>query len=163
MIMRLAIGLALLLAACATADEPVAGPEPAEIVAIFDSTGGCAMAGPNCTRLIVMGDGTVEVQRLLPGGEDLVDTASIDSELVAQLHSIVAVTDLEALLGRLPEGHCQGCFDGIDTTMTLNGADGPVVFNSVDVELDVSEPVFGAAWAVHEAARAVVEVPFVAR
>ena len=119
--------------------------------------------GPNCTRLVIFGDGTVEAYRLAVDGEELVDTGSIDPELMAELDRIVAVTDLDALRSRLPEGQCRGCFDGIDTTMTLSGDDGPVVFSSLDVELDSGEPVLAAAWAVTAAAQAATEIPILTR
>ncbi len=162
MMKRLMIGAALVLAACA-AEAPIPGPGAAQVVLDVESTGGCAQMGPNCTRLVIFGDGTVEAYRVAVDGEELVDTGSIDLELVAELDRIVAVTDLDALRSRLPEGHCQGCFDGIDTTMTLAGDDGPAVFSSLEVELDSGEPVFAAAWAVAAAAQAATEIPILTR
>ncbi len=156
------IAAALVLTACA-AEAPIPGPGAAQVVLDVESTGGCAQMGPNCARLVIFGDGTVEAYRVAVDGEELVDTGSIDLELVAELDRIVAVTDLGALRSRLSEGHCRGCFDGIDTTMTLAGDDGPAVFSSLEVELDPGEPVFAAAWAVAAAAQAATEIPILTR
>jgi hypothetical protein len=163
MLKRLTIGVTLVLTGCGAADVPIAGPGPAPVVIVVESTGGCAQMGPNCTRLVISGDGSVEAHRFVIDGEELVDIGSIDQELVAELDRLIAATDLDALRARLAAGHCQGCFDGIDTTMTLHGGNSAEVFSSVEVELDPSEPVFAAAWAVATAAEAATEVPIVTR
>lgn len=162
MMNRVLLGLALVLAGCA-ADSPMPGPGATEVVVVVASTGGCAQLGPNCSRLVVFGDGTVEAYRFVTDGERLVDTGNIEPKLVDELHRIVTDTDLDALRARLPAGRCQGCFDGIDTTMTVYGNNGAEVFDSVDVELDPAEPVFAAAWAVAAAAEAATDIPFLAR
>jgi hypothetical protein len=163
MLKRLMIGVTLLLTACGAADVPIAGPDPGQVVIVVESTGGCAQMGPNCTRLVIFGDGTVEAYRFVIDGEELVDIGMIDPELAAELQTVLATTDLDALRARLPAGHCRGCFDGIDTTMTFPGAGGPEVFGSIEVELDPSEPVFAGAWAVAAVAEAATEVPFASR
>ena len=97
---------------------------------------------------------------------ELVDTAVIDRDLVIALDRELAATDQDELLASLPPGECRGCFDGIDTTMSFPIDPLPVVtptFSSVEVQLDRSEPVFAAAWAVYEAAQAVIEVPVISR
>lgn len=119
--------------------------------------------GPNCTRLVISGDGSFEAYRFVIDGEELADIGSIDPELVAELNRLIAETDLAALRARLPAGHCRGCFDGIDTTMTFYGGSGPEVFGSVEVELDPSELVFAAGWAVAAAADEAVQIPLVTR
>jgi hypothetical protein len=162
MVKRLMIGAALVLTGCAAADVPSAVPGD-EVVIVVESTGGCAQMGPNCTRLVISGNGSVEAYRFVIDGEELVDLGSIDPELVSALHALVAMTDLDALRARLPAGHCRGCFDGIDTTMTFHGDERPGTFNSVEVELDPTEPLFAAAWAVASAAEAATEVPIVSR
>ncbi len=47
--------------------------------------------------------------------------------------------------------------------MTFCAGDKQEVFRGVAVELDPIEPVFEAAWAVANAARAATEIPIVAR
>ena len=162
MLKRLMIGVTLVLTACGASDAPSA-IQGDEVVIVVESTGGCAQMGPNCTRLVISGDGTVEAYRFVIDGVELVAIGSIDPELVAILHALVATTDLGALRARLPAGHCRGCFDGIDTTMTFYGGAGPEVFGSVEVELDPAEPVLAAAWAVAAAADEAVQIPVVTR
>jgi hypothetical protein len=158
----LAAVLALTLTACASADG-AGGPAPDEVVLVVESTGGCAQMGPNCIRLVVFGDGTVEAHRLISEETQLVGLGSIDRELVVAVHEAVLATDFTTLRQRLPAGECRGCYDGIDTTMTFRPNLDPQVFASVDVELDPSEPLFAAAWAVADAANAAIEVPIVTR
>ncbi len=155
--------IAVMLAGCASAySEPVADAT----VLIAESSGGCAQLGPNCVSIVVHGDGEVTAFRITATGSELVDTAVIDRELVIALDRELAATDQDELLASLPPGECRGCFDGIDTTMSFPIYPLPVVtptFSSVDVKLDRSEPVFAAAWAVYEAAQAVIEVPVISR
>lgn len=163
MVKRLLVGVTLVLTACGATDVPHADPGQVQVVIVVESTGGCAQMGPNCTRLVISGDGSVEAYRFVIDGAELVDIGSIDPGLVEELDRIIAATDLDALRERLAAGHCQGCFDGIDTKMTFHGPGGPEVFSSIEVELDSSEPVFAAAWAVAAAAEATTEVPIVTR
>ena len=153
--------IALMLAGCAPAySEPGADAT----VLIAASSGGCAQLGPNCVRIVVHGDGEVTAFRITATGSELVDTAVIDRDLVIALDRELAATDQDELLASLPPGECRGCFDGIDTTMSFPIDPLPVVtptFSSVEVQLDRSEPVFAAAWAVYEAAQAVIEVPVI--
>ena len=156
------IVVTVVLAACGATSVPDPGGD--QIVIVIESSGGCAQLGPNCARTIVCGDGTVDSQRIGPAGPELVDTGAIAVDLVVDLHRTVVMTDLAALRTRLPEGQCLGCVDGIDTSMTFfAGEKKEEVFSSVDVELDPIEPVFEAAWAVADAARAATEIPIVAR
>jgi hypothetical protein len=155
------IALSLVAVSC-FGTWPNAAPDADAIVLDVEFSGGCAQLGPNCAQLIVFGDGTVVARRILPGGTERVDSGSIDTALVNALHQVVADTDLAALHRRLPEGECRGCYDGIDTTLRFSPASSPA-FASVDVELESSEPVFQAAFAVLEAAQLVVEIPVVAR
>jgi hypothetical protein len=158
---RLMIMVTVILAACGATSVPDPGAD--QIVIVIESSGGCAQLGPNCARTIVYGDGTVETHRIGPAGPELVDTGAIAVDLVVALHRTVVMTDLAALRTRLPEGQCLGCVDGIDTSMTFFAGEKQEVFSSVDVELDPIEPVFEAAWAVADAARAATEIPIVAR
>lgn len=165
--MRSIVLIALLVVtSCGGASVP--DPNPNATVLFVESSGGCAQLGPNCARIVVRGDGTVEAYRITAQGSELVDSGSIDRGLVNGLHREVSSTDLPALHQRLPEGECRGCVDGVDTSMSFPSTAGvqavmPLVFSSVDVELDRSEPLFAAAWAVYEAAQAAVDVPVVAR
>ena len=156
----------VVLAGCA--DQAVAEPDGNEVVLRASTEGGCAQLGPNCVQIDVFGDATVSAFRILPDGSEQVDTGVIDRELVVALHREVSQADLQALYDRLPPGECRGCYDGIDTTMSFPFTVGvaavmPMEFSSVEVELDPSEPLFAAAWAVYEAAQAVIEVPVMAR
>jgi hypothetical protein len=162
MIKQLTIALALLLAACGSADV-AAGPAADVVVLEVDSTGGCAQMGPNCTRLVVFGDGTVEAYRFLGQDAELIDTASIDPGLVDSVDEIARTTDFGALRDRLPAGECRGCYDGIDTTMTFHVEGLVEAFSSVDVGLDPAEPLFAAAWATADAASGSIEVPLLTR
>jgi len=121
------------------------------------------MMGPNCERVVVFGDETVEAYRAGENAAQPVDVGSIDPELVATLHNTVYATDLEALRKRLPPGECQGCIDGIDTlaTFTVDGCD--VTFNSIETEVTPTEPVFAAMWAVFAAAQDTTEIPLIER
>jgi hypothetical protein len=160
--------LALLISACGgavapstTTVPPPPGPEPAGVLLVAEFTGGCAMIGPNCERLVIYGDGTVEAHRLGSGAPRPVDDGSIDPALVVELHRVVVTTDLEAMRLRLPAGECQGCVDGIDSvaTFTVDGHD--TTFSSIDTGLVISEPVFAAMWAVIGAARDATEIPLI--
>ena len=156
------IMMTVLLAACGATSIPDPGGD--QIVIVIESSGGCAQLGPNCARTIVYGDGTVDTHRIGPAGPELVDTGAIAVDLVVDLHRTLATADLAALRARLPEGRCLGCVDGIDTAMTFfAGEKKEEVFGSVDVKLDPIGPVFEAAWAVADAARAATEIPIVAR
>lgn len=157
--------LAVILASCADGGE-AAGPDPASVYFIGESAGGCAQMGPNCLRVVVFGDGSVEAYRIGGDEQTPVDTANIDGALVETLHREIANTDMHQLIGTLSPGECRGCYDGIDTIMRFYSPPLDVehpAFSSVDVELDRSEPLLAAAWAVYEAALEVVETPLVAR
>jgi len=163
--------LALLFTACSAAATvpttttvpPLPGPENDSVVLVAELTGGCAMMGPNCERVVVFGDGTVEAYRAGEDATQPVDVGSIDPELVATLNNTVQATDLEALRKRLPPGECQGCVDGLDTLVTFTVDGGDVTFSSIDTELTPTEPVFAAMWAVFAAAQAATDVAQIER
>lgn len=155
------IVVTVVLGACGGISIPDPGAD--QIVIVIESSGGCAQLGPNCDRIVVYGDGTVEAHRIGPAGPELVDTGAIAVDLVVDLNRIMATTDLAALRVRLPEGQCLGCVDGVDTMMTFLAGDKEEVFSSVEVNLDPTEPVFEAAWAVADAAHVATEIPIVAR
>ena len=160
----LLIVLALLPTCCA--DRVVDEPQPDHLVLRVETSGGCAMLGPNCVRFDVFGDGSVAGYRVTLEGIEAVGTGSIDQDLVFDLHREVSTTDLGALHERLPPGECLGCVDGTDFTMSFLPADQPPVpieFSSVEVELDRNEPVFAAAWRVYAAANSAVEIPVISR
>ena len=112
--------------------------------------GGCMMAGPNCATYEFLTDGTVNLYRVgaldVPEGTGSIDTANVDRVL---LHLDEA--NLAELRASLPEGECRACYDGIDTTFVYAAPD-PVAFNSAEVELVTTEPLFAATWAALEAA-----------
>ena len=158
--------LAVIMASCAGGTGEAAGPNPASVYFTGESAGGCAQMGPNCLRVVVFGDGSVEAYRVGGDKQTPVDTASIDDALVETLHREIVTTDMHQLIGTLPPGECRGCYDGIDTVMRFYSPPLDVEhpeFSSVEVELDRSEPLLAAAWAVYEAALGVVETPLVAR
>ncbi len=158
--------LALIAAACAASPGsggvPAAPPIPDGPVLVVEFSGGCMMMGPNCQRWVVDGDGTVEVFRV---GTDVtpVTTVATDPALVERLWSAATTADPGALRARLPEGRCNGCVDGIDTTFTFTTPGGTATFRSIETELVRSEPLLDAAWAVVEATEPLVEVPTITR
>ena len=158
--------LVVILASCAGGTGEAAGPDPGSVYFIGESAGGCAQMGPNCLRVVVFGNGSVEAYRVGGDEQTPADTESIDGDLVDVLHREIVTTDMHQLIGTLPPGECRGCYDGIDTIMRFYSPPLDVehpAFSSVDVELDRSEPLLAAAWAVYEAALEVVEIPLVAR
>lgn len=158
----LLLTLTLALASCASGD---AGLSPELPYFSGESAGGCAQMGPNCVRVVVYGDGTVEAYRV-GGDETPIDTGTIDRRLIDSLNREIVNTDMRELIDALPPGECRGCFDGIDTIMRFYSPPLDVEhpeFSSVDVELVRSEPLLAAAWAVYEAALAVIAIPLVTR
>ena len=153
---------ALLLVSCGQATADL---EAQQIYFRGESSGGCFQLGPNCLRLDVYGDGTVQAYRVGETKDTRVATGSIDPGLVTALYHETVNTDLQALRDELPPGECQGCVDGIDTAMTFltsPTAEPDTIFSSVDVRLDPSEPLFDIAWKVYRAAEAAVDVPVIA-
>ena len=128
-----------------------------------DLVGGCFMMGPNCARYVLFDDGSLEVYRLGTEPPELLWTDSIEVSLVADLQEALAATDLEELRSQLGSGTCNACVDGIDTvlTFTVDGSD--TVFDSAQVELDTTEPLFITAALAVQAATATGQVPIVAR
>ena len=108
------------------------------------------MAGPNCATYEFLTDGTVNLYRV--GALDVPEGAgSIDAAIVDKVLFHLDGTDLDELRASLPEGECRACYDGIDTTFVYITPD-PVAFNSAEVELVTTEPLFAATWAALEAA-----------
>ena len=125
---------------------------PAEPVVAFtiQLSGGCMMAGPNCATYEFLTDGTVNLYRVdaldVPEGVGSIDAAIVD-EVLLHLDAV----DLDELRASLPEGECRACYDGIDTTFIYATAP-PTAFDSAEVELVTTEPLFAATWAALEAA-----------
>jgi hypothetical protein len=148
--------VALLAAACASTPEAASettttSAVPYVVVTVIQD-GGCVMMGPNCPTYEISSDGSVALYR---SGGEFVDQATIDLALVDAIVAELATTDLATLRQRLPQGECQGCYDGIDTTFVYPEAS----FSGVEVELVVSEPLFAATWDAVAAAGAVLVMP----
>lgn len=147
--------IGVIAAACASpTDAPSAStvPEdPEAVVVTVEQSGGCFMMGPNCPTYVVHANGQVDLFRT-EAMDTRIDSTAIDVALVDVLIEQIHSTDFTALRLRLPEGECQGCFDGIDTKVVLVTADGEVTFNSIDEELSQTEPLFDAVWNIVVAA-----------
>ncbi len=120
-----------------TADEP--DPVDGAVLVVRES-GGCFMAGPNCRTISIMGDGTVLIA--WDESESINESTLIDPALVTSWLEIADATDFNALVNRLPEGECKGCFDGIDLVFELQHHD--IVLDSQVVGFVASEPFFAA-------------------
>ena len=130
---------------------PTTAPGPRTLVVTITEDGGCFMMGPNCATYLVYSDGSVELMRTRELGEPEA-TTTVDPDAIQEVTDLLASTDPETLRASLPEGECQGCFDGIDTTFTYETTDGQVSFASTEVELVLSESLFAATWQVRNAA-----------
>ncbi len=133
-------------------DEGGEVPELAadEIVFVWSENGGCMQGGPNCARYEILADGTVNTYRV---GEDEVATSgSIDGSVVNDWLTAVALTDIDALRGRLGPGEMTAAFDGVD--FVLEAPYAGLLLDSVDVEFAAGEPLFEVA---NDMARAAVE------
>ncbi len=162
-----ALILTLLLAACGSGDitlgqdpavapttaapnaEPTVEPTVTEPSAdagpmlVLHESGGCYQAGPYCRSLSFWADGRVDVMWPVEA-ERPVDTSVINPELAANWLEVASNTDFDELVRRLPEGECQGCFDGIDTVLEIALDGQEVTLDSVVVEFVVPEPLFAA-------------------
>jgi hypothetical protein len=154
----LAVVFGLVVAACGSSGggstETTTTVEPIipYVVVTVVQDGGCMMMGPNCPTYEISSDGSVALYR---SGAEQVDQSTIDTALVDAIVAESAGTDLDALRQRLPQGECQGCYDGIDTTFVYQEA----TFSGVDVELVASEPLFAATWDAVAAAGQVLILP----
>jgi hypothetical protein len=169
--------LAIMLAACgggavgADTGEPTTASTAAptttavavEPLLQADLIGGCFMMGPNCSRYVIYTDASIEVYRLGNDVPELLWEATIDESLVADLTEALRSTDLEAMRSHLGPGTCNGCVDGIDTVLTFTHDGAASVFDSTQVELDATEPVFITAALAIQAATATGEIPILRR
>lgn len=105
------------------------------------------MAGPNCRTISIMADGAVDIA----WGEDgtIQESTLIDPALIAGWLEVADGTDFDSLVERLPEGECNGCFDGIDLVLELQHHD--VVLDSQIVEFVPTEPFFAATYSLVDA------------
>ncbi len=139
--------------------ETVPELEPDQVVFVWTETGGCAMAGPNCARYEVAADGTVQTFR---GDESEASTTGVvDTVAVSDWLSAVAATDLAELVGRLGPGEMTAAFDGVD--FVLEAPHTQLVFSSVEVEFDLGEPLFRAAFSMAHQAAEVAPLEFAQR
>ena len=154
----LGIVSSLLLIACSgnsTIEEsaiPQDNPTSAVIFKVTQS-GGCIMIGQNCAEHTLRNDGSVEVKRI---GIDLMANevearGDIDQGQVDSWLDLVANTDFDSLISRLPPGTCSGCLDGIDYIYTIYLQDGDVAINSLDHQFSEAEPFFAMTAGVYDA------------
>lgn len=132
--------------------------DPNAVVVTVEQSGGCFMMGPNCPTYAVHANGQVDLFRT-EALDTTVDSSTIAVPLVDALTEQIRSTDFVALRTRLPEGECQGCFDGIDTKLVLTTRNGEVTFSSIDVEMDPMEPLFAAVSNIVAAASQSTELP----
>lgn len=128
----------------APAEPPVVEPSLDEgPMLVLQESGGCFMAGPNCRTISFWADGSVNVA--WPDEADRSDERSvIDASQAAAWLEIASGTNFDDLVARLPEGECQGCYDGIDTMLEITLDDTTVTLDSMTVEFVQSEPLFAA-------------------
>jgi hypothetical protein len=157
----LALLVSTLVGGCSTGESETMTPtaEPLYYPVTVDHTGGCVMMGPNCVRYVIQLDGTVEVYRRGRAEPELVGATTVDGALIAELSTAMVEVDFAALRSRLGPGHCEGCRDGIDITITFTVDGAEVAFDSLEEELDPAEPIFSAIGDVVAAADGAVEVP----
>jgi hypothetical protein len=118
-------------------------PEPTLVFTVeFD--GGCMMMGPNCAGYRFFSDGSVELYRTNLETSETEHEATIDASLVAEVEDELATTDLVELRAMLPEGECQACYDGMDTTYIYEVGSRTTEFDSAKVELLSSVGLFAA-------------------
>lgn len=159
--------LAVLTIGCGGSDSagpdtpPNTTPDPSEIsqevagddiVFVWNETGGCAMAGPNCARYQVTADGAVTSFRINFGEFEEAASGQIDAEVVATWMDVSASTDHADMEARLNPGQLTAAFDGVDIVLEAPIAD--YVIDSTQYEFDRKEPFFEAAWSMVEAAAA---------
>ncbi len=157
----------LALAACGDDDtssgaSTPATADPARVVLVYASTGGCDQMGPNCPTYTVHADGSVEVIRT---GHPELDgvTGTVPAGLVSAWLDAIKDVDLDALRSRLQPGSCQACLDGVDTTITVSGAGGNGIFDSTVVAFDETEPFFHALGVLMTDVQSAVQLPLATR
>lgn len=161
--------LCLTLAACGSGDTNVAGPdatnpdiagqqdtgqddgdtvEPAADAGpmlVLTESGGCFMAGPHCRTMSFWPDGQLLIEWPVEA-QRAEERHSIDPDRARGWLDVTSGTDFEALVGRLPEGQCQGCVDGIDTVLDISLDGRTITLDSMVVEFVDSEPFFAATF-----------------
>lgn len=140
--------IGLSAAACSSgAEQPFSTVpiDPESIVVTVEQTGGCVMMGPNCPTYVLRANGRVDLYRT--GNLDTpVDSTIVEEALVMDLQGQISKTDFVTLRTRLPQGECQGCYDGIDTTFLFSTPSSVISFDSIETELVASEPLFAMVW-----------------
>jgi hypothetical protein len=156
------VAVAIVATACASAGDgsitTTAPVDPTSVLATVEQTGGCMMMGPNCPTYIIRADGQVTLLRT-GGPAEPVDSTYINPALTTDLAWQMSTTDFTALRAGLPPGQCQGCYDGIDTTFVFMRRSDTITFDSVETELDPSEPLFATMWRIVEAASLATAMP----
>jgi hypothetical protein len=154
--------LAILASACSSSVSQSASTtkpiDPNSVLVTVTQTGGCMMMGPNCPTYVVHANAQVMLLRT-GGSRETVDSSFVDPALTTDLAWLISTTDFQGLRAKLPQGECQGCYDGIDTTFVFVTESSTAMFNSVEVKLDPAEPLFGAVWAIVDAANRSTEMP----
>jgi hypothetical protein len=161
------VAVVTLSAACSSAGGDSAATtttpaDPESVLVTVEQSGGCMMMGPNCPTYVVHANGRVMLLRTGGSGEP-VDSTFVDPALTTDLAWLMTTTDYTDLRARLPQGECQGCYDGIDTIFVFAAGPSAVAFNSIDTVLDPSEPLLRAVWRIVEAAGIATEMPLEAR
>jgi hypothetical protein len=153
-----------------TIATPVIGE--ATVVLVAELTGGCMMMGPNCPTYVLWDDGRAVVVRGAPPVDPFTERIDdgfieavgfIDATLAAAVGEAVSGTDFAALERRLGPGRCNGCVDGIDTTISMAAPSGRVHLSSIDVEFDEDEPFFAAVGAAVSALQRELALPIQSR
>jgi hypothetical protein len=152
-------------AACSSgAEQPISTVpiDPESIVVTVEQTGGCVMMGPNCPTYVVRANGRVDLYRT--GNLDTpVDSTIVGEALVTDLQGQISKTDFVALRARLPQGECQGCYDGIDTTFLFSTPSSVISFDSIETELVASEPLFAMVWNIVNVSDESTDMPLLDR
>lgn len=150
----------LLLISCSgtsTVQENTAAQEnPVSTTAVIfkvTQSGGCVMIGQNCAEHTLHSNGSVEAKRI--GPEAVVSEVEVRGEIdqgqVDSWANLVATTDFDALISRLPQGTCSGCLDGIDYIYTIYRQEGDLAINSLDHQFSEAEPFFAMTTGVYDA------------
>lgn len=160
MILRTLVAVATLATACSPAGEGTTTTtiDPGSVLVTVEQTGGCLMMGANCPTYVVHANGEVDLFRTSGTGE-IVDSTFVDPSLTTDLAWLMSTTNYAELRAGLAVGECRGCYDGIDTTFMFINQASIVSFDSIDTELDPSEPLFGTVWRIIEAAVLETEMP----
>jgi hypothetical protein len=160
MILWALVAMATLATACSPAGEgtTTSSIDPGSVLVTVEQTGGCLMMGANCPTYVVHANGEVALFRTGGTGE-IVDSTFVDPSLATDLAWLMSTTNYSELRAGLAVGECQGCYDGIDTRFIFVNQQSIVAFDSIDTELDPSEPLFGTVWRIFEAAVLATDMP----